>query len=238
MDYSNKTLTIAHNTNRKPTAILALLIILLALLFITKSNAQNDVYTFDYIYQLEIENPRGNKTVIDYYLPSSGGYFCSRTDGDMVVVFDNVRNKMYTYMGKDDDKIVMTMPFNLKGLVKEYNDAENPKTYEAAGYGNILNHECTLFKMTSDNLTSEVWVAEGIIEGSFGENSVTSQFFGYILARSITVDDDSLKAIYSGLPLKIVSSKRRGNREKITTMLCTKFERKSFQIKTSDYQQL
>ena len=238
MNFSIKTLAIAHKTNRKPIAILALPILLLALLFGTKINAQNDVYTFDYIYRLEITNPRGNKTVIDYYLPASGGYFCSRTDGNVVVVYDNVRNKMYTYMGEDDDKIVMTMPFTLTGLLQEYNDAENPEIYEAAGYGNILDHECTLFRMTSDNLTSEVWVAEGLVEGSFGENSVTSQFFGYILARSITVDDDSLKAIYSGLPLKIVTSKKRGNREKITTMLCTKFERESFQVNTSEYQRL
>lgn len=238
MDFSNSTLTITERTNLKHPSILALPLILLALLLGTNLNAQSDVYTFDYIYQLEIENPRGNKTVIDYYLPSSGGYFCSKTEGDMVVVFDNTRNKMYSYMGKDDKKIVMTMPFNFKGLLKEYNDAENPEVYEAAGYGNLLGHDCTLFRMTSDNLTSEVWVAEGVIDGSFGENSTTPELFGYILARSLTLDDDSLKAIYSGLPLKIVTNKKRGRREKITTMTCTKFERENFRINTSEYRRL
>ncbi len=238
MDFSNSTLTIVQRTYLKHPKILALQIIMLALFFGTNLNAQNDVYTFDYIYQLEIENPRGNKTVIDYYLPTNGGYFCSRTEGDMVVVFDNARNKMYSYMGRDDKKIVMTMPFSFKGLLKEYNDAENPEVYEAAGYGNLLGHECTLFRMTSDNLTSEVWVAEGVIDGSFGENSMTPQMFGYILARSLTLDDDSLKAIYSGLPLKIVTNKKRGRREKITTMTCIKFERENFQINTSEYERL
>ncbi|WP_445956076.1 DUF4412 domain-containing protein [Yeosuana sp.] len=227
-----------YKTNKKYLKETIILFMVLTMLPFTKISAQNDVYTFDYIYQLEIENPRGRKTVIDYYLPSSGGYFCSKTDGDVVVVYDNVMNKMFTYMGEGDGKIVMSMPFNLKSLVKEFNDAENPEIYESAGYGNILGYECELFRMTSDNLTSEVWVAKDVTEGSFGENAVTAQFFGYILARGITVNDDSLKAIYSGLPLKIVTSKKRGNREKITTMLCTKFERANFQINTSEYQRL
>lgn len=222
-------------TLKKYTQTSVLPFILLALLFTSAIKAQNDVYTFDYIYQLEIENPNGRKTVIDYFLPASGGYFCSRTDANTVVVFDNNLNKMYTYMGANNDKIVMGMPFNFKSLVKEFTDAENPEVYEAAGTGSLLGHECTLFRMTSDNLTSEVWVAEGLIEGSFGENSVTPELFGYILARSITVDDNSLKAIYSGLPLKIVTYKKRRNREKITTMTCTKFKRESFQIVTSEY---
>ena len=227
-----------YKTNKKYLKETIILFMVLTMLPFTKISAQNDVYTFDYIYQLEIENPRGRKTVIDYYLPSSGGYFCSKTDGDVVVVYDNVMNKMFTYMGEGDGKIVMSMPFNLKSLVKEFNDAENPEIYESAGYGTILGYECELFRMTSDNLTSEVWVAKDVTEGSFGENAVTAQFFGYILARGITVNDDSLKAIYSGLPLKIVTSKKRGNREKITTMLCTKFEHANFQINTSKYQRL
>lgn len=212
--------------------------VLLTLLFHSKAKAQNDIYTFDYIYQLEIENPRGNKTVIDYYLPTNGGYFCTKTEGDMITVFDNVSNKMYSYMGRDDKKVLMTMPFSFKGLLKEYNDAENPEVHESAGYGRLLGHDCTLYRMTSDNLTSEVWVAEGLTEGSFGENSMTPQMFGYILGRSLTLDDDSLKAIYSGLPLRIVTNKKRGRREKITTMTCIKFERESFQIVTSEYERL
>ena len=66
MDFSNSTFTITERTNLKHPSILALPLILLALLLGTNLNAQSDVYTFDYIYHLEIENPRGNKTVIDY----------------------------------------------------------------------------------------------------------------------------------------------------------------------------
>tara|TARA_R110002049_G_scaffold122467_3_gene277334 strand:+ start:6357 stop:7073 length:717 start_codon:yes stop_codon:yes gene_type:complete len=233
-----KNVKITYETNKKLTKVFALPLMLLAMVFCAQLNAQNDVYTFDYIYKMEIETPRGRKTVIDYYLPSSGGYFCSKTEGGVVIVYDNVMNKMFTYMGEGDGKIVMSMPFNLKSLVKDFNDAENPEIYESAGYGNILGYECELFRMTSNNLTSEVWVAKDVTEGSFGENAVTAQFFGYILARGITVNDDSLKAIYSGLPLKIVTSKKRGNREKITTMLCTKFEKEHFQINTAEYGRL
>lgn len=233
-----KILKITYKITKKLTKVSVLPIMLLAMVFCTQLNAQNAVYTFDYIYQLEIENPNGRKTVIDYYLPSSGNYFCSRTDGNVFVVYDNATNKMYTYMGENDDKIVMSMPFNLKSLVKDYNDAENPEIYEAAGSGNLLGHPCDLFRMTSDNLTSEVWVAKDITEGTFGNNATGAQFFGYILARGITVDDDSLASIYSGLPLKIVTNKKRGSREKITTMTCTKFERESLQIRTSEYRRL
>ncbi len=232
-----------NKTNKIYTKGVIIIFVLLATLSFTKINAQNDVYTFDYIYQMEIETPRGRKTVIDYYLPSSGGYFCSKTEGGVVVVFDNVRNKMYTYMGRDDDKIMMSMPFSIKDIVKEINDEEDPRVYEAAGYGILLGHDCTLFRMTSDKLTSEVWIAEDLsegfvgVEGSFAENA-GSEFFGYILGRSVTVNDDSLKAMYLGLPLKIVTSKKRGRREKITTMQCIKFEQANFQINTSEYRRL
>ncbi|WP_405413042.1 DUF4412 domain-containing protein [Maribacter sp. Asnod1-A12] len=234
MTYTNQTSSIVFKNHSRATFFL----VLLTLLFYTNTKAQNDIYTFDYIYQLEIVNPRGNSTVIDYYLPANGGYFCTKTEGDMITVFDNVSNKMYSYMGRDDKKVLMTMPFSFQGLLKESNDLENPEVHESAGYGRLLGHDCTLFRMTSDNLTSEVWIAEGLIEGSFGENSMTSPMFSYILARSLTLDDDSLKAVYSGLPLRIVTRKKRGRKEKITTMTCTKFERESFQINTSEYERL
>ncbi|WP_282116849.1 DUF4412 domain-containing protein [Cellulophaga baltica] len=227
--------TIIITTLRRTSKVLASLIMFISTNAIT---AQSSEYTFDYIYKMQIENPNGKKTVIDYYLPASGGYFCSKAGDNVVVVYDNNENKMYTYMGEDDEKIVMSMPFNLKGLVEEYNDFEDPRVYEAAGYGNILDYDCQLFRMTSNNLTSEVWIATGVTEGSFGENVITPEFFGYFLARSLNVGDDSLKAVYSGLPLKIVSYKKRGAREKITTMECIEFARSSFKITSSEYRRL
>lgn len=223
---------------RKSNGLLMLPVLLAVLFGSITINAQNSEYTFDYLYKMQIENPNGKKTVIDYYLPSSGGYFCSKTDGNVVVVYDNNQNKMYTYMGEDDAKIVMTMPFALKGLVEEYNDLEDPRVYESVGYGNILDYDCELFRMTSNNLTSEVWIATGVTEGSFGENVITPEFFGYFLARGLNTGDDSLKAIYSGLPMKIVSYKKRGNREKITTMECIQFTRSTFKINTSEYRRM
>ena len=192
---------------------------------------------------MEIETPRGRKTIIDYYLPSSGGYFCSVSAGGIMIVYDNQHNKMYTYMGKDDNKIMTSIPFSLKSMVKEFNDTEDPRVYKAAGYGNLLGYDCELFKMTSDNLISEVWVTtdlkDGIdgAEGSFAENA-GSAFFGYVLGRSNVVDDDSLEAMYSGLPLQIRVTKKRGRREKITTWRCIKYAKENFEVVTANYRRL
>ncbi|WP_303318299.1 DUF4412 domain-containing protein [Flavivirga abyssicola] len=189
-------------------------------MFSTKIGAQEDVYTFDYIYKMEIETPRSRKTVIDYYLPSSGGYFCSVSAGGIMIVYDNHHNRMYTYMGKNDNKIMTSTPFSLKDLVKENNRWEDTRVYKAIGYGNLLDYDCELFKMTSDNLISEVWVAkdlkEGVIgaEGSFAENA-GPLFFGYILGRSNAVNDDSLEAMYSGLPLQIRVTKKEAEEKKL-----------------------
>jgi len=196
-----------------------------------------------YFLELELETPRGNKTVIDYYLPSSGGYFCSVSDGGIKIVYDNIANKMFTYMGTDDDKLMTSIPFNLKRIVKENNDWEDPRVTKTAGYASILGYDCDLYKMVSDNLISEIWVATdfpaGFVgtKGSFAENA-GSEFFGYILGRSSAVNDDSLEAMYAGIPLQIKVTKKRGRREKISTWRCLKFEKEHYQINTAEYQRL
>ncbi len=233
---------INKNIKRQTKGLIIPLLILL-LLPGTKTGAQEDVYTFDYIYKMEIETPRGRKTVIDYYLPSSGGYFCSVSAGGIMIVYDNQHNRMYTYMGENDNRIMTSLPFSLKSMVQEFNDTEDPRVYKANGYGSLLGYDCELFKMTSDNLTSEVWVTKDLkdgidgAEGTFAENAGAA-FFGYILGRSNTINDDSLEAMYSGLPLKIRVNKKRSRREKITTWRCIKFEKEKFKIITADYQRL
>lgn len=218
-----------------------ILLTILTLISLTKINAQQDTYKFDYIYKMQIETPRGRTTVIDYYLPSEGGYFGSKNNGTFQV-FDNNLNKMYMFMGIDsednDKKTVMAMPFDLKEFVKKFNDEEDSRVYKSVGYASILGYHCELYRMISDNLTSEVWVARDIENGTFATNTGTNTIFGYLLGRSIRVNDASFEGTYAGLPLKIVTKKRRGRKEKITTMQCIKFERKSFQINTSEYRKL
>lgn len=215
---------------------------LITLIFVSviSVNAQQETYKFDYIYKMQIESKRGRTTVIDYYLPANGGYFGIKNKG-IFQVFDNNFNKMYSYMGFEDDnpdkKILMAMKFDFKDLLKTAVNEEDPKIYKSVGYGSILGHDCEHYRMTSENLTSEIWVARGLIEGSFGENSGNPVVF-YMLSRSINVGDDSLEAAYSGLPLKIVTKEKRRRREKITTMQCIKFERASFQINTAEYRRL
>lgn len=213
------------------------LIALMITPFIT-INAQQDIYKFDYIYRMQIETPRGRTTVIDYYLPKEGGYFGSKNNGTFQV-FDNNVDKMYMFMGIDSDKkTVMAMPFDLKKFVKKFNDEEDSRVYKSAGYASILGHHCELYRMTSDNLTSEVWVAKDIENGTFGSNTGNNTIFGYLLGRSIRVNDASFEATYSGLPLQIVTKKKRGRREKITTMQCIKFEKEALEIDTRDYRKL
>jgi hypothetical protein len=137
-----------------------------------------------------------------------------------------------------DKKTVMAMRFDLKEFVKKFNDEEDSRVYKSAGYASILGHHCELYRMTSDNLTSEVWVARDIENGTFAANTGSNTIFGYLLGRSIRVNDASFEGTYAGLPLKIVTKKRRGRREKITTMQCIKFERESFEINASEYRKL
>lgn len=220
----------------KNTIVLAVVLVFAIIVV----NAQQETYKFDYIYKMQIETQRGRTSTLDYYLPSSGDYFAVKNN-DIVQVFDNNLNKMYSYMGFDstdpDRKTLMAMKFDFKKLLKLVNDEEEPRIYKSAGYASILGHNCELYRMTSDNLTSEVWVAKGLIQGSFGEN-VGNPVVYYMMSRSINVGDDSLEPVFAGLPLKIVTKKKRGRREKITTMLCKKFERASLTVNTSEYRKL
>ncbi|WP_422859481.1 DUF4412 domain-containing protein [Flagellimonas sp. S174] len=222
-------------TLKKPALIMALITFT-----IIDAKAQQETYRFEYIYKMQIETPRGRTSTLDYYLPANGDYFAVKNNG-ILQVFDNNLNKMYSYMGFDSDdadrKTLMAMKFDFKELLKLANDEEDPRIYKSVGYASILGHDCELYRMTSDTMTSEVWVAKGLIEGSFGENAGHPVVY-YMLSRSSNVGDDSLEPVYSGLPLKIVTKKKRGSREKITTMTCIKFDRSSLTVNTNEYRRL
>ena len=214
--------------------ILKITLIVVCSFFINQLQAQRTNYTFSYKYVMEITNPRGSSTIIEYYLPTSSGYFGSKIDGTFTI-FDNEAKKMHLLLDGDvDEKTKMTMPFSLTEIIGKIGRDTDLIVTKQERDSVILGYPVELYTMDSNDLKTEVWVANSNTEGSFGENSGT-QFGYYLMVRLIDIGDDFSEGILSGLPMRIVSYKKRRNRVKITTMQCIDFSSTSLSINLNDY---
>lgn len=164
---------------------------------------------------------------IDYLLPNTGNYFCAqikdeKSGGDYLTVFDTDKEAMFTYMESDGKKMKMGIKFSADDI------SEEPK-FEIKATGNtktILGYKCQEYIMTTEDMTSNVWVTKDV------DIRFPSTF--YSAKQNKSNNHEWMKDIDGwAMEMTMVDTSKR--KPQTTTMKCLSIEKTSFQINSSDY---
>lgn len=196
-----------------------------------KSGASlRETYSFSHEYILEVENHRGRKTKMIYYLSNQNPYICTTIPNqeNIKTVVDFHDRKMYMFMHNGQEKTLMS--YNLK--MNTFSEVADDINVVLTGNTRIINgFSCKEYKIEGPDYNGTAWVTKDV------GISFNDAFYKFKMSGKKMGKKMFMKKI-NGLLMESTITDTSSRRPKTLKSKCVGINKNSLVIKSRDYKSI